>query len=430
MERLLLKELVDWKNREYKKPLVLQGARQVGKTWLIKHFGETCYKNTAYIMFEKNAKMQELFSGDMDAVRLLTGLEVEAGQKIQPNETLLILDEIQECPNAISALKHFCEQVPQIHIIAAGSSLGFFLHSGNSFPVGKVEFLRLYPLSFYEFLLAAGENGLCELLDKKDKSLISVFRDKFIDKLKTYFFVGGMPEVVQRFVINKDFTEVRTIQEQILESYLYDFSKHIPSSQIQKVKQIWNTVPAQLAKENKKFIYKEIQKGASARTFEAALEWLASSGLIHRVFRVSKPGIPLKSYESETAFKIYSVDIGLMCAMSLLDARTLLNGDSLFTEFKGALAEQFVLQELKAVGVKRIAYWANEGASAEIDFILQTGSGVVPLEVKSSLNLKAKSLGVYNEKFSPEVMIRSSLSDFAKHGVLEDIPLYALASFA
>jgi predicted AAA+ superfamily ATPase len=342
---------------------------------------------------------------------------------------LLIFDEIQECPNAIAALKFFCENNPDIHIIAAGSLLGVFLHPEVSFPVGKVEFLHLYPLSFYEFLLALGENGLCELLDKKDEKLISVFRDKFIDKLKTYFFVGGMPEVVQCFVNEKDFAEARRIQEQILESYLNDFSKHIPPAQIQKVKQIWNAVPALLAKENKKFMYKEVQKGASAKTYEAALEWLENSGLIHQVFRVSKPGVPLKSYEDKSAFKIYSIDIGLLSAMSFLNAKIILEGDSMFTEFKGALAEQFALQELKAAGVK-VAYWVNEGASAEVDFLLQTmENGIVPLEVKASTNLKAKSLKVYNEKFSPKLMLRASLAGFAEHGVLKDVPLYAITFF-
>jgi predicted AAA+ superfamily ATPase len=430
MERLALKTLLEWKNRRDKKPLIIRGARQTGKTWLMREFGRTGYETTAYINFEKNSRMRNLFSGDLDLKRLLTGLELESGQKIRPGNTLIVFDEIQECPEALTALKYFQENMPNYHITAAGSLLGVSLHQGLSFPVGKVEFMTLYPLNFREFLSAAGEKGLCDLLDGGDCTLMAAFKDTFISYLRMYFYVGGMPEAVLKFSNGNDFAAARTVQNQILLSYGEDFSKHIPVNTIQKVNQIWNSIPVQLARENKKFVYKEVQKGASAKTYELALEWLIRCGLIHKVSRVSKPAVPLRAYETTGAFKLFLGDIGLLSAMSLLNVKTLLEGDALFTEFKGALTEQFVLQELKTLDGIDTAYWANEGnATAEVDFILQTANGIVPLEVKSSINLKAKSLKVYEEKFNPVLSIRTSLADFKKTGALYDIPLYALENF-
>ncbi|MDR1418347.1 MAG: ATP-binding protein [Endomicrobium sp.] len=429
MKRIALKKLKEWKERTDKKPLIIHGARQVGKTWLIKEFGKMEYKNVAYIMFEKNERMKNLFLQDMDISRILMGLEIETKQKINPVDTLIIFDEIQECPNALTSLKYFSENVPEYNFIAAGSLLGVFLHTGVSFPVGKVEFMDLYPMNFYEFLFAIGEEKLCALLDKNDFNLISIFKDNFISYLRMYFYVGGMPEVVLKFSKNKDFRLARTIQNQILESYIQDFSKHIPSSNIGKVTQLWNSIPAQLAKENKKFVYKEVQKGANANTYELSLEWLIRCGLVHRIPRVSKPTIPLKAYENNKAFKLFLSDIGLLSTLSKLDVRTLLEGKALFTEFRGALTEQFVLQELKVIQDMDmdIAYWANEApATAEVDFVLQYGSNIVPIEVKSSINLKSKSLKIYQEKFQPRLSIRSSLADFKKIDNLYDIPLYAL----
>jgi predicted AAA+ superfamily ATPase len=428
MRRIALQKLIKWKNRAGKKPLIIQGARQVGKTWLMREFGRTQYKNTAYIWFENNERLKNLFSGDLDTTRLFLGLEAEARQKIIPGETLIIFDEIQECPRALTALKYFQENMPQYDIVAAGSLLGVFLHAGVSFPVGKVEFLKLFPLNFYEFLDALGESKLCELLTARDFGLLKIFKDKFQSYLRLYFYVGGMPEAVQKFAADNDFGAAREAQQQILAAYAYDFSKHAPRSQIQKVSQIWNSIPSQLAKENKKFIYKAVQKGASAQTFETALEWLIRGGLLHRVPRVSKPALPLSGYANPTgAFKLFLCDIGLLSAMSNIDVRVLLEGNALFTEFKGTLTEQFVCQELQLLEDIQLAYWANEApARAEIDFILQAGNQVIPLEVKAATNLKAKSLAVYREKFKPQTEIRTSLADYKQTDNLYDIPLYVL----
>jgi hypothetical protein len=426
MNRLAMESLRKWKSNPKRKPLIIHGARQVGKTWLMKEFGRLRYKNTAYIWFEKNPRMQNLFSADMDIRRILAGLELEADCKINPKETLIIFDEIQECPNALTALKYFNENAPEYDIMAAGSLLGVTLHPETSFPVGKVEFLNLYPLCFSEFLPAIGEERLCELIKKHDWELMKIFRDKLIYCLKMYFFVGGMPEAVREFAEGRDFDLARKIQKEILESYEQDFSKHIPVSHLQKVRQLWASIPPQLAKENKKFIYKNIQKNATASTFETSLEWLSNCGLIHKIPRVSKPAPPIRGYENTGAFKLFLCDIGLLSAMSELDAKIILEGDAMFTEFKGALTEQYACQEMKLLNNARIAYWTNEGATAEVDFVLQLGSRIIPVEVKAATNLKAKSLAVYREKFKPDAAIRTSLADHKKTGNLIDIPLYAL----
>ena len=426
MKRNLLDSLKEWKEKPNKKPLILHGVRQVGKTWLMKEFGSNFYNNTAYILFEKNPKLHELFSADMDIKRILTGLELETGKKIDPKNTLIIFDEIQECPNAITSLKYFNENAPEYDIIAAGSLLGVSLHEGVSFPVGKVEFMNLYPLNFSEFLLAAGEEKLNDLVKSRDWKLINVFKDKLIYFLKMYFFTGGMPEVVKEFSKNRDFNLARNIQNDILDAYQNDFSKHIPVSDLQKTLLIWNSIPAQLSRENKKFIYKNAHKNATSSSFETALGWLENCGLVHKIDRVSKPALPLKGYANTGAFKLFMSDIGLLSAISGLDAKTILEGDAMFTEFKGALTEQYVCQEMKHFKKTVISYWTNESATAEIDFILQLNSEIIPIEVKSSINLKAKSLSVYREKFKPKIEIRTSLANYNKHGNLFDIPLYAI----
>ena len=426
MKRNALDDLANWKSRRRRKPLIIRGARQVGKTWLMKEFGRLFYKNTAYIRFEQNQRMRGLFSGDMDVRRILTGLELEAGRKIDPKNTLIVFDEVQECPNALTSLKYFNEAAPEYDIVAAGSTLGVSLHPGASFPVGKVEFLQLYPLCFSEFLPAIGEERLCALIKNLNWELMRVFRDRLIECLKMYFYVGGMPEAVSEFSGRRDFALARRIQGGILESYVQDFSKHIPLNHLQKVRQLWASIPAQLARENKKFIYKEVQKNATVSTLEASLEWLSNCGLIHRIPRVSKPAQPLLGYANTGAFKLFLCDVGLLSAMSALDARIILEGGALFTEFKGALTEQYACQEMKRLDNAETAYWANDGATAEVDFVLQLGSRVIPVEVKAATNLKAKSLKVYREKFNPETEIRASLADYKKSGNLIDIPLYAL----
>jgi predicted AAA+ superfamily ATPase len=426
MKRLTLETLNNWKAGSSHKPLIIQGIRQVGKTWLMREFGRTQYKNTAYIWFEKNSRMRELFSGDMDVRRILTGLELETGGKIEPENTLIVFDEIQECPNALTSLKYFNENAPEYDIVAAGSLLGITLHPGTSFPVGKVEFMNLYPLCFSEFLLAIGEEKLNDLLKSHDWELIKVFRDKLIFCLKMYLFTGGMPEVVLRFSKDRDFNIARKIQDDILDSYEQDFSKHIPANNLQKVYELWNSIPIQLAKDNKKFIYKDVRKKATASTFEVSLGWLEGCGLVHKVPRVSKPALPIKGYANTGAFKLFLCDIGLLSAMSALDAKTILEGNALFTEFKGALTEQYACQEMKHFKNAEIAYWTNESATAEIDFVLQLKSQIIPVEVKASTNLKAKSLSVYREKFKPKIEVRTSLTDYKETGKLLDVPLYAI----
>jgi predicted AAA+ superfamily ATPase len=362
----------------------------------------------------------------MDISRILAGLELETGEKIRPKNTLIIFDEIQDCPNALTSLKYFNENAPEYDIVAAGSLLGMSLHTGTSFPVGKVEFMKLYPLTFTEFLQAIGEEKLHDLVKSHDWELIKIFKDKLIFFLKTYFYVGGMPEVVLQFSKERDFNIARKFQGDILESYLQDFSKHIPVNNLQKVRQLWNSIPVQLSRENKKFIYKDVMKNATAATLEFPLGWLENCGLVHKISRVAKPAQPLKGYENTGAFKLFLCDIGLLSAMSALDARIILEGDSLFTEFKGALTEQYACQELKNIKEAQIAYWTNESATAEIDFVLQLDSKIIPLEVKASTNLKAKSLSVYREKFQPKKEIRASLANYSRNGNLFDIPLYML----
>jgi len=422
-----MEELINWKAKPAHKPLLIHGIRQVGKTWLMKEFGSTYYENTSYIVFEKNHRIQELFSKDLDVKRILTGLEIESGKKIEPHNTLIIFDEIQECPGALTSLKYFNENAPEYDIIAAGSLLGVFLHKNVSFPVGKVEFLNMYPLNFSEFLLALNEVKLYELVNNCDWELIKIFRDKLIMFLKMYFFTGGMPEVVYQFSKNHDFNAARQIQHNILDSYQHDFSKHIPINDLQKTRLIWDSIYVQLSKDNKKFIYKNVHKNAIASSFENSLGWLENCGLVHKIPRVSKPALPLKGYANTGAFKLFLCDIGLLCAISGLDAKTILEGDTLFTEFKGVLAEQYACQEMKHFKNTEIAYWTNDSATAEIDFILQLEGQIIPVEVKSSINLKAKSLSVYREKFQPRTEIRTSLSNFNKNGNLFDIPLYSLS---
>lgn len=428
MKRKLLKDLIEWKNNKNHKPLIIEGARQVGKTWLMKEFGATEYKKVAYINFDRNEKMCEIFNTDLDTERLITAIGLDVGFKIIPEDTLIIFDEIQECPRAITSLKYFNEDAPNYDIVAAGSLLGVAHHSGTGFPVGKVEFLKLYPLSFTEFLDAMGKEQFVELIEKQDFQMIKLFNTKFEDLLKQYSYIGGMPEVVQDFVNNKDFNKVRTIQKRILSAYEKDFSKHIPSNTVEKVRMLWNSIPAQLAKENKKFIYGAIKKGARAKEFEIALTWLKDAGLIYQIHKIAKPGLPIGAYEDLDSFKLFVLDVGLLGALVNLDAKTILDKYEIFQEFKGAIAEQYVLQQFKTIKDLPVFYWSNETSRAEIDFVIQIKSDVVPVEVKAETNLQAKSLKVYMEKFKPNYAIRTSMADYKKTDNLIDLPLYAIES--
>lgn len=426
MYRMAMENLLAWKQSRRRKPLIIEGARQVGKTWLMKEFGRQAYGDTVYINFDSNARMAELFASDLDTKRLVLGLELYAGRKIDPENALLIFDEVQEVPRALAALKYFCEDAPQYHIVCAGSLLGIALHRGTSFPVGKVDFLKLYPLSFQEFLMAIGKKQFSELLDQQDFSMITSFRETYADALKQYYFVGGMPEAVESFAENQDFNEVRQIQKRILAAYEQDFSKHAPNEVVPRLRMLWNSIPAQLAKENKKFIYGLVREGARAKDYETALLWLSDCGLVHRVSRVNAPGIPLRAYEDMKAFKLFVLDVGLLGCMTGLHQRTLLDGNALFVEFKGALTEQYVCQQLKTLADLELCYYTNDRGSCEVDFVVDTGGRVMPLEVKAETNLRAKSLRTYREKFSPELAIRTSMADYRKEDGLVILPLYAI----
>lgn len=426
MYRMAMENLLAWKQSRRRKPLIIEGARQVGKTWLMKEFGRQAYGDTVYINFDSNARMAELFASDLDTKRLVLGLELYAGRKIDPENALLIFDEVQEVPRALAALKYFCEDAPQYHIVCAGSLLGIALHRGTSFPVGKVDFLKLYPLSFQEFLMAIGKKQFSELLDQQDFSMITSFRETYADALKQYHFVGGMPEAVESFAENQDFNEVRQIQKRILAAYEQDFSKHAPNEVVPRLRMLWNSIPAQLAKENKKFIYGLVREGARAKDYETALLWLSDCGLVHRVSRVNAPGIPLRAYADMKAFKLFVLDVGLLGCMTGLHQRTLLDGNALFVEFKGALTEQYVCQQLKTLADLELCYYTNDRGSCEVDFVVDTGGRVMPLEVKAETNLRAKSLKTYREKFSPELAIRTSMADYRKEDGLVNLPLYAI----
>jgi len=426
MYRSKLADLIAWKNSPQRKPLILRGARQTGKTWLMKEFGRTYYAKTVYLNFEKNRRLASLFNDNFDIRRIIVALHAESGLTITENDTLIIFDEIQAVPEAIASLKYFQEDAPGFHIMAAGSLPGLAMHSGISFPVGKVTFMDLYPLSFYEFLDATGEKVLKEMLQNGDWEIITAFKSRFIERIRQYYYVGGMPEAVAKFADNQNFVEVREIQKQVLETYEHDFSKYAPVDIVPRIRMLWNSVPAQLAKENRKFIYGMIKEGSRARDYELALSWLTDCGLVHKVCRAAKPALPLKAYAKNNAFKLFMADTGLMAAMTDLDAKTLLEGNLIFTEFKGALTEQFVLQQLVSNEDYAVYYWSAERSIAEIDLLIQYKDIIVPLEVKAEENLQAKSLRVFHEKFKPVISVRTSMSDFRRQDWLVNLPLYAI----
>lgn len=428
MKRFLMDDLLRWKNKMHRKPLIIRGARQVGKTWIMKEFGRLYYKNTVYINFDNNERMKQVFSLDMDIKRIISALKIEVGKNIDPDDTLLIFDEIQEVPQALSSLKYFYENASEYHVIAAGSLLGVALHAGTSFPVGKVDFLNLYPLNFKEFLCAVDQTGLAELLESGDYTTINAFSSKYIDLLKHYYYVGGMPEAVQTYLETDDMFEVRNVQKALLDYYSNDFSKHAPKEIVPRIQMVWQSIPMQLAKENRKFMYGIIREGARAKDFELAIQWLIDCGLILKNTRVTKPGMPLIAYMEMNAFKIYMLDVGLLAAKGNLDARTLLEGNKIFEEFKGALTEQFVAQQL-AASKNELYYYSKENSSGELDFILQQAQYIIPIEVKAEENLQAKSLRAYCDKYKPEIAIRSSMSNYREQDWMTNVPLYALDSY-
>lgn len=426
MNRDAMQTLEKWKKKSKRKPLIIHGARQVGKTWLMKRFGELHYKHVVYINFEYNPRLTALFNSGLDVERIIMGLEIETGQSISPDDTLLIFDEVQECPKALTSLKYFNEQAPEYHVISAGSLLGVYLHQGTSFPVGKVEFMNLYPMSFSEFLNAIGEVGLRDLVRGQDVDVMTTFKDRYISLLRLYYFIGGMPEAVATYKENGNMNEIRTIQKNILLAYEQDFSKHAPGSIVTRIRMLWNSIPGQLSKENRKFIYGQVRSGARAKDYEMALTWLEDSGLILKVNRIKKPNFPLSAYVDSSAFKLYLLDVGLLGALCDIDATIILEGNRLFTEFKGALTEQYVLQQLKALSDEAVYYWTADKGTAEVDFVISMNGRILPIEVKAEENLKAKSLKSYYDKYSPEVSIRMSMSNYREDEWLTNVPLYCV----
>ncbi|GHU52833.1 ATPase [Bacilli bacterium] len=398
----------------------------MGKTWLMKRFAQTCYEDFLYISFDDDARLAGIFEPDLNPRRILGELEILYQKKIKAETTLLIFDEIQELPAALKSLKYFNEEAPEYQIVCAGSLLGIALHPGTSFPVGKVEFMDLYPLSFYEFLGAMNQEGCVRVLDDGDPAKLRLFQHEYINMMKKYFFVGGMPEAVAAFAETGSFAQVRQIQQNLIDMYDQDFSKHAPAYQVPRIRMLWNSIPRQLARENKKFVYGTVSKSARSREFETAMLWLLDTGILRRVNRVQDVKHPLKSYEDRGAFKLYLGDIGLLSRMSGLEKDILFERDRLFVEFKGALTEQFVLQELLACTAYTPFYWSNDNAHSEVDFLVQAGKNIVPIEVKAGINLRAKSLQVYIDKFNPARAVRSSLADYKAGERILDLPLYAL----
>ncbi len=426
MQRTITADLRSWKGQPKRKPLMLMGARQVGKTYALKKFGEEEYTNTVYLNFEKNQRLSQLFEASLDPQVILKALSIEMNADITAGKTLLIFDEVQECPNALNSLKYFCEMTPEQHIVAAGSLLGVKLAHIKGFPVGKVQFLTLYPLSFLEFLTALKEVRLKEFVDQQKtiEPLPPNLHEKLLMHFKEYLFVGGMPEAVAEYIESQNVVKVREIQTAILSAYSLDFAKHAPKAHIMKINQVWDSVPSQLAKENKKFIYSAIREGARAKEFEVALQWLVEAGLIYKVPLITTPKIPLSAYADINAFKIYLVDVGLLGAMSHLSAKTLLHENELFQEFRGAITENYVAQEL-VHSQYPVFYWASEG-KAEVDFVVEHDDCIYPLEVKSGNSSKKKSLVVYGEMYHPKMLIRCSPMNLRKDGDVLNCPLYLI----
>ncbi len=428
MYREAIEKLRAWKDKENRKPLILMGARQVGKTWLMKEFGRVAYDKVAYISFFNNPQISALFESDYEIARLILRLSIASGVAITPHDTLIIFDEIQEVPKALESLKAFCEDGKDYHVIAAGSLLGVAHHSGVSFPVGKVDILHLQPLSYREFLAAIGEKQLATLLKTKDYSLIDSFSDRYLFWLKNYYYIGGMPEVVESFRLRKDYKEVRTKQEAILTFYEADFGRHVKERDLERIRLVWKAIPLQLAKENRKFFFGQIKKGSRSSEYEIAIQWLEDCGLIHKVYMVNEPHLPLKAYMVLSSFKLFLVDVGLLGAMSNMPAEAIIDGNNAFVEFKGAMTEQYVLQELVANTEHTPFYYGTEKATFEQDFLLQIGTDIVPVEVKAEGNTRSQSLKAYCDKFHPNRAIRFSALKYISQGWMENIPLYAVSN--
>ena len=428
MYRSAINALLQWKNKDNRKPLIIMGARQVGKTWLMKEFGRTNYDKVAYISFYNNKRMDEVFQNDFDVKRIIMNLNIEAGVTITPGDTLIILDEIQDSPKVLESLKYFCEEAPQYHVVAAGSLLGVTIHEGVSYPVGKVDLLDLYPLNFREFLYAMEEQGLADALETKDYTLIDKLSYKYLFWLKNYYYTGGMPAVVDAFRMHRDYAEARQIQNDIVRQYEGDFGKHIDTHTLPRIRLVWDSVPMQLAKENKKFFFGQIKKGARSSEYELAIQWLVDCGLVYKVNRVNEPNMPLKAYKSMNAYKLFLLDVGLLGALSELEAESILDGNDIFVEFKGALTEQYVLQQLISDTRYTPYYFGTEKATFEQDFLVQRGKDIVPIEVKAGDNIRSQSLKAYCDKYHPNKAVRFSTLKYIDQGWMENIPLYAVCN--
>lgn len=430
MKRHIFKQLQEWKWSKAKKPLILQGARQVGKTYILESFAKTEFKNYAYVNFEQDNRAKNIFEPDLKPDRIIKALALHLGMSIIPKQTLIFFDEIQACPNALNSLKYFCEQAKEYDVVAAGSLLGIKLSNTKGFPVGKVNFLELYPMSFFEFLEALGKTQLSRHLAEINQfePLDAAIHDDLCDLFKIYLYVGGMPEAVKNYVETEDFSLVRKVHEEIIKAYLLDFSKHTPDNQMMKVTAVWNSLPEQLAKENKKFVFTIMKSGARAREYEIALQWLMDAGLIYVSYNIVTPKLPLKAYLDNNAFKIYCLDVGILGALSDLNAKIILEKNALFTEFKGALTENGAAQLLKYAGVKQLFYWTS-AHTAEVDFIIPFENRILPLEIKSGVSNKKKSLLVYDDRYQPAALNRASLLNLKQDGKLCNYPLYLLEKF-
>lgn len=425
MERSIYSSLKKWKDSPTRKPLILQGARQVGKTYILKEFGAREYSEVVYINCDDNNDMQNMFV-DYDVDRIIRSLSAISGVSIKPSTTLLILDEIQEVERGLASLKYFCEKAPEYHVAVAGSLLGITLHEGTSFPVGKVDMLYMYPMDFEEFLLAMGKEQLVELLRNNSWAALTPLRGMLTELLRQYYFVGGMPEAVKAYVERGDIWEVRSIHSKIIDAYRNDMSKHVPKQQVQRINMVWNSIPSQLARDNKKFIYGALRKGARANDFEIAIQWLVDSGLVHKVHRISKPVVPLKFYEDMASFKLFLLDCGLLGALSETPPEQILIGNNVFEEYKGAFTENYVLQQLKSLPRTFVYYYSNDNSTLEIDFVVQHEAHVIPIEVKAEENLRAKSLRQFVTDNSGLHGVRFSMSDYREQDWLTNVPLWAV----
>ena len=425
MERSIYSSLKKWKESPTRKPLILQGARQVGKTYILKEFGAREYSEVVYINCDDNNDMQNMFV-DYDVDRIIRSLSAISGVSIKPSTTLLVLDEIQEVERGLASLKYFCEKAPEYHVAVAGSLLGITLHEGTSFPVGKVDMLYMYPMDFEEFLLAMGKEQLVELLRNNSWAALTPLRGMLTELFRQYYFVGGMTEAVKTYVERGDIWEVRSIHSKIIDAYRNDMSKHVPKQQVQRINMVWNSIPSQLARDNKKFIYGALRKGARANDFEIAIQWLVDSGLVHKVHRISKPVVPLKFYEDMASFKLFLLDCGLLGALAETPPEQILIGDNVFEEYKGAFTENYVLQQLKSLPRTFVYYYSNDNSTLEIDFVVQHEAHVIPIEVKAEENLRAKSLRQFVTDNSVLHGVRFSMSDYREQDWLTNVPLWAV----